>query len=319
MINDFSLSKGGSDINPGDQVDGGKGSYTMTAALFAPDTIDLGTDEVLSRMSGDFLIANPSIKLSYTNSFVDPIRVTINARGQRKTNTMNLNLAPFDINHPADSSAPAVNSVFVINRDNSSIDSLISMPPDKIYMSGKAVLTHTGKKGPEDINFSGPRSFVANLEVEVPLEFRMNNLQFTDTIDNFMKDSSTDNPFNPEDFEFLRIDVNADNGFPVGVSLSMVLYNSATHEHLFTVDGNDFLKAAPVDASGKVTAPVSSKTSILIPKAFWTSINDADGIIFVFSMKTTENGTKDVKIYSDYKINFTASLVLKPDIRFNLK
>ncbi len=44
----------------------------------------------------------------------------------------------------------------------------------------------------------------------------------------------------------------------------------------------------------------------------------ADKIIFKFTMNTTDNGSKDVKIYSDYKIDFKASLVLKPDIKFDL-
>ncbi len=33
-------------------------------------------------------------------------------------------------------------------------------------------------------------------------------------------------PVNPEDFEFLRIDITAENGFPLGVSLSIILYDS---------------------------------------------------------------------------------------------
>jgi hypothetical protein len=78
------------------------------------------------------------------------------------------------------------------------------------------------------------------------------------------------------------------------------------------------LKPAPVDANGKVTAPFSTATSITISREFWNSINTADKIIFVFSMNTTDSGSKDVKIYSDYKINFKAALVLKPDMKFNL-
>jgi hypothetical protein len=79
------------------------------------------------------------------------------------------------------------------------------------------------------------------------------------------------------------------------------------------------LTPAPVDANGKVTAPVSCSTKILVSREFWTSINKADKIIFKFSMKTTDDGSKDVKIYSDYKINFKAALVLKPDIKINMK
>jgi hypothetical protein len=36
-------------------------------------------------------------------------------------------------------------------------------------------------------------------------------------------------------------------------------------------------------------------------------------------MNTTGNGAEGVRIYSDYRLDFMASLVLKPDIKFNLK
>jgi hypothetical protein len=59
---------------------------------------------------------------------------------------------------------------------------------------------------------------------------------------------------------------------------------------------------------------VSCSTGIEITREFWEKVNDADQIIFSFTLNTTDN----VKIYSDYKIDFKAALVLKPDIRFNL-
>jgi hypothetical protein len=37
----------------------------------------------------------------------------------------------------------------------------------------------------------------------------------------------------------------------------------------------------------------------------------------MFTMNTTDGGSKDVKIYSDYRIRFTAGLVVKPDLKFN--
>ncbi|MGD0342382.1 MAG: hypothetical protein ABSA76_11830, partial [Bacteroidales bacterium] len=111
----------------------------------------------------------------------------------------------------------------------------------------------------------------------------------------------------------------ADNGFPLGVSLSMILYDSSTNTNLNTVDATDVLKAATVDANGKVTAPVSSATSITITRDFWKNVNTADKLIFRFSMNTTNSSSQDVKIYSDYKINFKAAMVLKPDIKVDLK
>jgi hypothetical protein len=306
-------------LNPG--FDYEKGSTQMEAILFDPDTINFGTEEILNHINGDFLISNPSVKLNYTNSFVDPIQVFINASGKRNEKTINLNLAPFILEHPADSIEPEVSSSVVVDKNNSKLDSLISIPPYEIYLSGTAVMDYSGKKTLEDSKFTGNRSFLASIEVEIPLEFRIKNLQFADTVDNFLKSDDSDNnsPVKPEDFDFLRINITAKNGFPLGVSTSIILYDSATQVHKYTIDATDILSPAPVDINGKVTSPIDCETSIDITKDFWDSIDLADKIIFIFKMNSTDNGSKDVKIYSDYKINFKASLVLKPDIRFDLK
>jgi hypothetical protein len=147
----------------------------------------------------------------------------------------------------------------------------------------------------------------------------MNNLQFADTIDNFLKDKSTgnDNPLKPEDFQLLSINISAKNGFPLGVSMKMSLYNSSTKASISTVNANSILEPAPVDSNGKATGQTETSTSIEFTKEFFSSVNNADKVIFSFTLNSTGNGSQDVKIYSDYRINFNASLVVKPDI--NLK
>jgi hypothetical protein len=45
-------------------------------------------------------------------------------------------------------------------------------------------------------------------------------------------------------------------------------------------------------------------------------VNKADKIIFTVILNTTGTTPQEVKIYSDYRINFNAALVVKPDINF---
>jgi hypothetical protein len=150
------------------------------------------------------------------------------------------------------------------------------------------------------------------------MELKINNLQFTDTLDNFIKDNSnnSDNPLNPEDFQFLRVRISAKNGFPLGASLKMSLYDSATHTIKNTVDATEVLAPATVDSNGKVTGVTETSTVIEFTKEFFSSVNKADKIIFRFTLNSTGNGSQIVKIYSDYRINFNAALVVKPDINF---
>ena len=159
---------------------------------------------------------------------------------------------------------------------------------------------------------------IGSLEVDVPLDLRMKNLQFTNTVDNFLKDdgSGNDSQFKPENFKRLSIKLNAKNGFPLGVSVKMSLINSATNSTISTVDATGILESAPVDSTGKATGKKETTTTIEFTRDFFKSVNKADKIIFWFTLNTAENGSKDVKIYSDYRIDFNAALVVKPEINF---
>lgn len=295
-----------------------KGYFGKQIQSFSADTLDLDIKEILDHISGDFLISNPSIKLNYSNSFALPVKIDLKATGYKGTDSVKLGLNPFILSYPAFPAARDIEGSFQINKTNSALPQLVSMPPEKIRFSGSAIMN------PDDPNtmnnyIFGESRFLGNLEIEVPMEFRMNNLTFTDTTDNFLKmDDSEESPVNPEDFEFLRLKIEAENGFPLGVSLSLILYDSGTSKNLCTINASDILEPAPVSAEGRVTGPVSCSTDIDITRDFWKSINIADRIIFKFTLNTTDGGTKDVKIYSDYKIDFKAALVLKPDIKFDL-
>jgi hypothetical protein len=153
----------------------------------------------------------------------------------------------------------------------------------------------------------------------MPLDLTINNLQFTDTVDNFISDKNTGNndPINPENFQFLRIILSAKNGFPLGVSLKMSLYDSGTNSIKNTIDASGILAPATVDSNGKAVSATESTTTIEFTNDFFSMVNKADKIIFSFTLNTSGNGSQDVRIYSDYRINFNAALVVKPDINLN--
>ncbi len=98
--------------------------------------------------------------------------------------------------------------------------------------------------------------------------------------------------------------------------MRLILYDSESRINRSTVTADDVLKPAPVDDNGRVITPAESDVTIEIPREFWDSVDQSDKIILVFSMNTTWSGSKDVKIYSDYRIRFSAGLVVKPDLKF---
>lgn len=293
-----------------------KASLGQRSAAIGPETIDFDIKDILNHITGTIGISNPSIKIDYVNSFTNPIDLDLDVSGFREDKIVDLNLTPVPLLYPVAPADPEVTASFKIDKSNSSLPELMSMLPEMISLSGSAVMNIM-----QDTYLPASARLIGSLEVEVPMELHINNLQFTDTIENFMieEDSGNDNPIKPENFDLLRIDIDAINGFPIGAGMSMSLYNPLTHTIINTVDATDILKPAQVDGNGKVTTPTESATSIEFTKEFFNEINNAAQIIFTFKLNSTDNGSKDVKIYSDYMINFKAALVLKPDINIDLK
>ncbi len=297
-----------------------EGYFGQETHMDETDTLDPGLNDLLKKFTGDIFLSNPSIKLNYSNSFGIPVSVSIDAEGHKGPQSVPLGLAPFEIDHPVDNVTRDITSSFLINKSNSSLPQLISMPPDEIIFTGSAKLNPDGNTGSGN-NFVFNNSRVTgSLEIEIPMDLRISNLQFADTVSNFLRQDNPEDDtfFNTEDFEFMRIDLTVKNGFPLGVSVSMHLYDSVSNTILRSVTAENILDAAPVDATGKVTGPMESRTSIEFTREFFSSVNDADNIIFTFTMNSTDGGTKDVSIYAGYRIDFRAVLVLKPDIKFDL-
>jgi hypothetical protein len=296
-----------------------KGYFGQNTCLISTDSVDTGLNEIMNNITGDFVIANPVLRINYSSSLALPVQLMLNASGKKNLETIDLAYSPIVLDYPAAPAERKINSSFAIDKDNSAISQIVSMPPEYMTYSGTAIMNPAGNSGLRDNYIFGNGSLTASVEMEVPLEFRTANLQFADTLENFLKEENDndDNSFKTEDFKLLRVDLTAENGFPFGASLKMSLYDSETGIVKATVDAADIIKAAPVDVTGKAKGMTPTATKIEFTEDFFRNINKSDRIIFRFSLKTAEDGTRDVKIYSDYRIKFNAALVLKTDI--NLK
>jgi hypothetical protein len=301
-------------------IDYVKGYFGQYGDTIDADTLDLEIKDILENVSGSFLVSSPSVRMNYSNSFAIPVEISLNVVGYSTDDSVDLDLDPVTLSYPAAPSERDKDGIFTVNKDNSQLPEIISMPPEKIRFGGSAVVNPDGNTGTRDNYIFGNSRFLGDLEVEVPLEFRLNNLHFADTVDNPVQDEDfSDSPVNPEDIETLKILMDIENGFPLGISLSVSLYDSTTHTIKSTVNAADILEPATVDASGRVTAPAQCSTEIALTQDFWKWINDTDKIIFSITLVTSDGGTKDVKIYSDYYLDYKAALFIKPDIKFSFE
>jgi len=292
-----------------------KATIQKTATI-DPSSYDLNLGDVLNHISGTVKFFNPSIKFNYTNSFHDPIKISLNVSATGKSGTKTLSLAPFTLSKPNLPVQQEITASYVIDTTNSNLPSLISLLPETINYSGTAVITSIVKGSGSENYAIGANRLTGSLEIDVPMDLSLNNLQFKDTVNNFIKNNKGDNPLDPADFQLLRIDVSAKNGFPLGATLKMSLYDSSTKTEKSTVEATKRLDPAPVDGNGKASSVTETTTSFEFTSVFFSNVNKADKIIFTVILNTTGTPPQEVKIYSDYRINFNAALVVKPDINF---
>ncbi|MGD0753568.1 MAG: hypothetical protein ABR927_00795 [Bacteroidales bacterium] len=296
-----------------------KGTLVKKTAIIDPTSYDLNIHKILNHITGNFQFLNPSIKFNYSNSFPDSIKINLIASGTGENKTINLNLAPFPLAVPNIPIQQEITASYIIDKTNSNLPDIISIPPEVVNFSGTAIMTSSVKSSQTGDNILGPNHLTGSLEIDIPMDLEINNLQFTDTVDNFLQEKSNgkNNPVKPEDFQSLRINISAKNGFPLGAALKMNLYDSSTNSIKSTVEATDILDPAPVDSNGKVTGVTETSTTVEFTREFFSYVNNADKIIFRFTFSTTGNGSQEVKIYSDYRISFNASLVVKPVINLN--
>jgi len=287
----------------------------LTAEI-EPGDFDLGLEDILKHISGDIFFPAPSITFTYSNAFAAPLEMDVNITGIKGSDSLKMDPIIFSPDS-SDVAGEPVTGSYIIDNTNSTLPELISFLPEIIHYSGNAYLSSSAKSGGAPVVNLGSEKLTGSLELDIPMQLRMNNLQFADTTDNFLKSDDSSDAFDPADFDLLRVNISADNGFPLGVTLSMSLYDSLTHQILKTVDATDLLAPASVDSNGKSVSSTETETTIEFSRDFFSSINKASNVIFTFKMSTSDGGSKDVKIYSDYRINFKASMVIKPEINLN--
>lgn len=293
-----------------------KGYFGQKTEQIDPDTLDTNIDDILSHISGQFHISDPSVRVNYSNSFGIPVEVTLNASGIKDAKKVNLGLAPFTVDYPLSTTNRVVSSSFTVNKANSALPDLISMPPTEIRFSGSGRMNPQGFTGTRDNYIFGDSRFVASLEVEVPMTLWVNNLQFADTLDNFLKPDAADNgSLDLSGTDLLILKITTDNGFPLGASLQIALYDPASATIKKTITAQDLIKAAPVDANGRSSGTSQTLSTIECDKSFFDASRKYDKLIFIFNLKSTGDGTKDVKIYSDYSLTFKVGVKVKPNLQ----
>lgn len=197
---------------------------------------------------------------------------------------------------------------FKINSQNSNINAFINNLPDQIEYAIRLQTNPNGNElGHNDFIYDG-KLLNIDFHLEAPLNLSIKGLQLSDTIDINL------NQVDLSQVEKGTLNLIAKNGFPIDARIIMSLLDEHGISKYILLDGNQIIKAAPINSNGKVDQKLQSIIRIPIDQKVIEQLTTYKHIKIdaIFDTKPTSS---NVKLYSTYDIDF----ILTGDFIYRIK
>ncbi|MFA9213853.1 MAG: hypothetical protein ACEQSR_08400 [Candidatus Methylacidiphilales bacterium] len=256
-------------------------------------------------------LEEPELRLTIKNSFGVPVRFAYNFLGKNNSGkTQDAQMIPFDANYPTISQqGQTINTLQVYSNANGNgkINELMSLPPHNIQIAGK--ITSNPIPNPNDnqfIKIGG--QLAADLELDLPLALKTSNF--------VLSDSSDFDVTSFDGFKSVTIGLNIDNSFPFDANVKIVFRNKDSKKSIDSITVNKVVLSAITNADGKTIQSSKSRTRFELTEARLKKLiaNKANEIKIYSTLITENNGTKKVKVYSDYDMKIAIGIIatIKP-------
>jgi len=291
-----------------------KGDFGHKTIPIGSGDIDLGVD-FWDDIDGDFTFADPRISINFNNMVGIPISVNANMTASNTDGDV-LNLDP-DAQFPDYPTTEAevvvgVAASITYDKDNSQIVPFMALPPSgNIIYTGNIVINPNGYDPlVSGINIiSGNSSISADLEMDIPLNFKADNLSISDTIDEVDIDDA-------EKMIKAAIIITAENGLPLDVKIEHIYFTDVDYNVLSTISNESIINAAAVDTNGDVDNASIKKVAnrIELTADQIKSLNDTENIILKLTISTYDEGGQSVKLKGTDALKFTLSVNAQLDL-----
>ena len=277
-----------------------------------------------SESAVQFLLTNPEIKHTIQNSFGFTANMGMQSmyyedlQGGFLGNVLydssasgNLQAAPFyfpAIEQPA-SQGDSVTSIITMNAANSTINELINSTPKSIISSPVVVVNADSTITNNNFILSSSNISVST-EITLPLEGYAGGWVMGDTIP---FDFKVDELFSSQtDIDSAVIKFSTTNGWPIEVDFTLQLLDSNFNLLSSIADGEMVLQSATLDANGRVVQDSEQKVTLLgCDESCVDNLNETKHVILLVTAGTSDyDNQQSVKIYSDYKLQLSVSLLI---------
>lgn len=283
--------------------------------LFSYDVPNGGADTIDIKIFDNSIkgyniqMANPQFEFDITNSFGIPLGVDLNNKvhvyskyAPMQTFKSPLLNSPIAVNYPTVSNTTE-STIIAFNKTNSpgpdGIPAVFNNTPYKVLVGGK-VWMNQNQIPANTHNFVTDQSKIkVRAKAIIPMEGRIPFLVFEDTIYLSMKDVEVENSY----VDYIKFRTNITNGFPLDGTFQMYFLGDNGEGVLDSLVGpgdTPVLIKSGLVTNGTVTQATSNFYETLITRAKFNRIKNSLSSKIRATLKTTNGGTEDVKIYSSY-------------------
>lgn len=251
---------------------------------------------------GGISVVNASLDIKFANAFGIPIRATFQKlQGYNPLSlTPIINFASTLLNNPLPISTPQqlgqlANSSLLLNSSNSNISNVLTKLPRFLIYKLDA-LSNPPPPFPLMQNFIEDSSrFKVDVDINLPLEGTLKDIVFQDTI--MFKFQEV------EELQSLDLKLFFKNGFPIETKVQVYFADTMGYVIDSLLKDDIILASALVGSNGRVTSATEKNTEINYPEEKILRLKKVRKIYVKGTTSTFQNGSKNVKIYSDYRLD----------------
>ncbi len=266
---------------------------------------------------GQVSFTDPRILLKFENSYGFPMRVGFDTLQAMTRDLGFLDIMLNGLVNGSDLAYPSLSEVgmskvtnVMIDKTNSNILTVLQNVPYGMRSKFSGTANPTGNSNIR--GFATDNSKITMTVIaELPMEGALQNFTLIDT---FALDMTGDNiPEGEAEFKIIT-----NNGFPLDIDLQCYFLDEfgVAIDSMFIGNTTSLMQAAPVDANGRVTAPVQTITFSSFTRDRINQIrNVSKQIALEGRFNSTNNGNTNIKLYSDYDLEVQIGVKIKPIIQ----
>ena len=281
----------------------GQGEFDLEIEDFMID------HDLFNKISGDFRLTSPLIRIFYENSGGIPSELSLNMTARSADRTRQANLfdeerKKFTIGYP-DEPFGSFSGEYLIESGSSNIIGFASLPPSVFRVNASVLMNPQGPGGAANF-ITSESSALMGMEFELPLDMQLNSLVLTDTMSIGAYQDEIDM------IENLYMHMLVTNAFPSGASVSMSLFDSLANSVLYTFEEIAVMDAAGVDDRGGVIggSETVTESEVEIPENVAALLKQATHIIIMarFISSQSNGSNLPVKFMTTDRLDFRIRL-----------